>query len=195
MFEEVYVMGRILDSLNNALDVRYRGNGYYQLGTAIVSDDVQLLRYIANWMQDNLLGPVEGFPVFIAKGGVRSSTSFLLGDYNHRNHNFTIMDEEDKYYRVRLIGKTNYIPPTIIIYKEDWPTIKFFRPYRDSKVVQIPGKETSQTLLFPKMKQITYIQYLMEVKAEYCAIRNMGDPVAKTFVNELAHFADDDKHA
>ena len=182
------MLGHMLKSLDNVLDVKYRGNGYYQLGTAVISDDVQLLRFIAKWMEESLLGPVEGFPVFLAKGGVHSSVSFLVGAYDQITHSFSLIDEEESYYRIKLIAKNGLIPATVVIYKEGWPTIKYFRPYRSSKIINVPKKQSSQTLLFPMMKEISYAEYMKVVKAEYCAIRNMGDPVAKGFIGGLSHF-------
>ncbi len=182
------MLGRVLDTINSALDIRYRGNGYYQMGKCVVSDDVHLLRFIAKWMEDSLLGPVEGFPVFLAKGGVHSSESFLVGAYDQITHNFSLIDEEESYYRIKLIAKNGFIPATVVIYKEGWPTMKYFRPYRSSTIINVPKKQSSQTLLFPMMKEISYAEHMKVVKAEYCAIRNMGVPVAKGFTGGLSHF-------
>lgn len=184
---------RMLDAVNNALDVKYRRNGIYQLGNIVISEDVHLLRFVAKWMQDCNLGPVEGFPVFLSKAGVKGSGDILIGDYDQRTHNFSVVDDEKDYFRVKLISKFNTIPATVIVYKEGWQTIKYFRPYRSSKTVAVPSKQSSQTILFPQMKEISYAEYLRSVKSEMCAIRNMGDPVAKVFVAGVSHFDEDHK--
>jgi hypothetical protein len=179
------MIGRLVDA---AISITYRGNGFYQLGNCVISDDVQLLKYIHKWMDESLLGPVEGFPVYLSKGGINSSHGFIIGDYDHRTHNFSVQDDEGKYYRVKLIAKFNSIPATILIYKEGWQAIKCFRPYRESKSVHVPKKEQTNVILFPMMKEISYAEYLNSVKAEFCAVRNMGDKPAKEFVQSLTHF-------
>ena len=189
------MIGRLLDGINSAFDIRYRGNGYYQLGGFVISDDVHLLRFISNWMENSNLGSIDGFPVFMEKGGIRTSQRFLLGDYDQITHNFTIRSDDGEYYRVKLIGRFNSIPATVIIYKEGWQTIKCYRPYREAANVPVKGSRTkaSQSILFPKMKEISYAEHLRAVKSEFCAMRNMGDPVAKVFAGSIVHFDEDKK--